>query len=281
MKHFECIGLVPVFNRKDKLIDFFDNALKLDNFFWLVIDDNSTDGTKQFVEDLQKENPNIGYLNTNDGDLFWGGSLSFALERMSQIVQQYGLQDLKYYAFINDDIAFDPVEVANKFSTFDGKSIYSAVAFRNGKYLCGFDIGTSSNGHVLAEKPSADLKVDTIGGYLIFYPIDCIGQMSAFTLHHQADVSYCYETARKFDLDVYATPEIVAIVNDDDKGFMAKMSWSEYINGTKSPYEYRANIYYMLVCSKSLGMFCKLFASYIYRLVRSRIYYKLIYLRKK
>lgn len=272
---YKCIALVPVFNRKNKLNNFFENALKVKDFFWLIVDDNSTDGTKERVKEYQKRSDAIGYINTNDGNLFWGGTLNFALQNLDTIKQQYGLNELTYYAFVNDDIAYDAYEINSAFPNFDEKAIYSATAYRKGKYVCGFKIDNQIKEQKFNQLPASNVKVNTVGGYMVFYPIDLRCEFSKFTIHHQADVSYCYTIAQKYNAKVLTTPKIVLNIDDSDKVFMAKMSLKEYLYSSKSPYEFKANMYYFLLISKDVSMFFRLLGDYFYRLVRSKVYYKI------
>jgi len=57
--------------------------------------------------------------------------------------KDYNLNNLLYYAFINDDIKFYSLEINKTFPAFDENSIYSDIVYRKNKYIAGFNIDNS------------------------------------------------------------------------------------------------------------------------------------------
>lgn len=60
----------PSYNRKKELKDLYESLLRQDynDFEWLIVDDGSKDDTKNFIEELKKENKiNINYVYKENG----------------------------------------------------------------------------------------------------------------------------------------------------------------------------------------------------------------------
>jgi GT2 family glycosyltransferase len=76
--------VIPVYNRLQATVDCLVSLQRQKNFkelFIIVVDDNSTDGTKKY---LQKNFPNVTIIN-GTGSLFWGGSIFYAIEYVIKI----------------------------------------------------------------------------------------------------------------------------------------------------------------------------------------------------
>jgi GT2 family glycosyltransferase len=76
--------VIPVYNRLQATVDCLVSLQRQKNFkelFIIVVDDNSTDGTKKY---LQKNFPNVTIIN-GTGSLFWGGSIFYGIEYVIKI----------------------------------------------------------------------------------------------------------------------------------------------------------------------------------------------------
>ena len=72
--------ITPTYNRSDLLINLYNSLVNQtnNNFIWLVIDDGSTDDTKEIVEKLKKENKiKIKYLLKENGGKHTALNLAF------------------------------------------------------------------------------------------------------------------------------------------------------------------------------------------------------------
>lgn len=68
--HNEIIIVTPTFNRKSTLAKLYRSLMNQSrkDFIWSIIDDGSSDGTREFVESIQKENQiTIEYVYQNNG----------------------------------------------------------------------------------------------------------------------------------------------------------------------------------------------------------------------
>lgn len=105
--HRDSAFLLTCHNRKSSTLNCVSTILecsrrfdkKLDIF---IVDDNSTDGTTEALEQLSLLHSNI-YLSVADGSQFWGGGMSLAYQRFLQSTSSYDL-----LLFINDDIIIKP-----------------------------------------------------------------------------------------------------------------------------------------------------------------------------
>lgn len=98
MEHIFTIG-TPTYNRKDLLSRLYESlkAQTFKDFLWLIVDDGSTDGTKEFVESLIAENIiDIQYIYQENSGLYY---VDKAL---------YSNIHTKYYVGIDDDDALTP-----------------------------------------------------------------------------------------------------------------------------------------------------------------------------
>ena len=78
--------LIPVYNRIAKTINCIDSIVKEDkqNLQIIVIDDNSSDGTKQTIHEKY---PEVIVLN-GTGSLFWTGAVSYGIDYVLSICEK-------------------------------------------------------------------------------------------------------------------------------------------------------------------------------------------------
>lgn len=97
----QAVIILTCFNRKEKTTECI-RTLKEGNknidFVWVVVDDQSSDGTPQAIKELIPE----VHLIPGTGSLFWNGGMNRGMEYAKEHVK-----DAKYYVLVNDDVVFD------------------------------------------------------------------------------------------------------------------------------------------------------------------------------
>jgi dolichol-phosphate mannosyltransferase len=59
----DCTVIIPTYNERDNIGEIIPAILAYPRFQVLVVDDNSPDGTGDYVRELQEENPRVGLLS--------------------------------------------------------------------------------------------------------------------------------------------------------------------------------------------------------------------------
>ena len=95
----KILGLMTCFNRKEKTITAISNLISKNpniEFKFVVVDDNSTDGTKAALEKIR----DVVVLNGN-GQLFYSGGMRMAIQYALDTTEVYD-----YCLLFNDDVEF-------------------------------------------------------------------------------------------------------------------------------------------------------------------------------
>ena len=99
--------IIPVFNRLNytiKCLYSLKNQKNYDDLKIIVVDDGSTDGTKQY---LKNNFPQITVLN-GSGSLFWGGAISLGIEYVIKISQSKD-----WVLLVNNDVELSQDAISN------------------------------------------------------------------------------------------------------------------------------------------------------------------------
>ena len=85
------------------------------SFSFVVVDDNSTDGTKDNIDSLINAGYDIHCIS-GDGNLFWAGGMRVGID--------YVLKNTStdYYLFVNDDVAFESLVIEDMIAEYGTKS---------------------------------------------------------------------------------------------------------------------------------------------------------------
>lgn len=87
--------IIPVYNRRQitlACLESLKNTGDLTRYQAVVVDDGSTDGTKEAIEELYPE----ATVVVGDGDLWWTGAIALGMQYAYE-------QDAKYFILLNDD----------------------------------------------------------------------------------------------------------------------------------------------------------------------------------
>ena len=112
----KIIGLMTCFNRKNKTISSITKLIRGNpdiEFEFVITDDNSTDGTKEALEQLSEVTVLAG-----TGSLFYSGGMRLAI--------QYALKyrkDYDYCLLFNDDVEFTDIAIEKMLSIGSGREI--------------------------------------------------------------------------------------------------------------------------------------------------------------
>ena len=92
------------FNRKEKTLTCVKSISEGNprlKFRYIVLDDNSTDGTVEALEELKKHGYEIDIFK-GDGNSYWAGGMRKAIAHAKE------KNDSEYYLLVNDDVYFYP-----------------------------------------------------------------------------------------------------------------------------------------------------------------------------
>lgn len=106
------------FNRKEKTLACIESLRKQNDaldFSFVIVDDGSSDGTVEQLEQMQKEGLALTLLH-GDGNLFWAGGMRKGIAYAKEHA------DAEYYLLVNDDVEFYPGVI--------GKMVEDAAAMR-------------------------------------------------------------------------------------------------------------------------------------------------------
>lgn len=193
----KVLGLMTCFNRKEKTITSINKLISGNpdiEFEFIVVDDNSTDGTKAALEKIS----GIVLLN-GTGQLFYSGGMRMAI--------QYALDTTAVYDYcllFNDDVEFYSQTMEKMLSVGNGREIlvgptcdtegrlsYGGV-IKKSKFRPNFDIidGTSQRAK----------SCDTFNANCVLIPWKIfkeLGNMESVYSHSLGDFDYGFKASRK------------------------------------------------------------------------------------
>lgn len=238
--------LIPVFNRlhhTQRVIQSLRAQTCVSNIRIVVINDGSTDGTRDFLA----EQDDVTTLE-GDGSLWWGGAIDLGLRH---VLPTASIDD--YLLFINNDTWFAPdfVETLVRVSREGGGAAVGSVIHEENRGDPLVSIGPRININriavwdLLAELPPQErrapkpvYRVDALSGRGTLYPVGLFkahgGMRPRLLPHYLAD----YEIAMRFARDA-RTPLLVssqAIVYSPPVygNEVGKLSWWERHFGQRS-----------------------------------------------
>lgn len=213
------IVIFTCYNRKSKTetcIHTLAEGNTACHFTFVVVDDNSTDGTRKLLEDMRSDY-DICILHGN-GKLFYSGGMRLG---MQYVLEKYD-QDYDYVLLVNDDVVFfdhaiekltvqsrkqnDSVVVGAMCSD-DGQLSYSAVKYIN---------GIKSRNMMTSEW---ELPADTFCANCVLIPCKAFkkaGIMDEKYIHAMGDFDYGL-MLRKNDFEIHVSKEFVGNCNDNPK----------------------------------------------------------------
>ncbi len=235
--------IIPVHNRKvciqSILSQIYDQAIQggyLKNIFLIVVDDGSTDGTKDLIE---CNFPTVQILE-GDGSLWWTGAIVKGME--------YATVNLNtdYVVWMNDDISITDDLLSNLLSICTSSNYKETIVggiVRDKTYsdwivYSGLRCGKPIR-HINDFSSSTELEVDTLAGNIVVIPkavIDKIGMPDANKFpHHGGDYEYI-RLAKENGFRVISSSQLQAVTDYKVTDFIRYMPyWMQwYLQPNKS-----------------------------------------------
>lgn len=213
------VVIFTCFNRKEKTIDCMQSLVEKNHnveFCFVVVDDNSTDGTEDAIKAL---NYDLHYLK-GTGNLYWAGGMRKGID---YFLEKNCFRDWDYVALINDDVSFFEGSFDKMFDQAQRKPLaaivgnccdqegmlsYGAVKFNKNKLRKMYHHLDIHNAHINA---------DTFNCNCVLLPADMmrkLGNFDEFYTHSFADYDYGV-TVRRSGFDIFGTDFYVGACSDN------------------------------------------------------------------
>lgn len=156
-------AILTCFNRKEKTIQCLRSLVEGNSaidFSFVVVDDASTDGTTDSLEELRNEGYAIHLINGNGG-LFWSGGMREGIEYAKKQM------DTEYYMLVNDDVSFYKGTIERMVQKMDcekNQVLIGAVCDHNGNLSYGgvcYEKGSIKYSIVGPDSVHIDRAIDT------------------------------------------------------------------------------------------------------------------------
>lgn len=210
----DILVILTCYNRSEKTIRCVNslvNGNKTLNFHFIVVDDNSNDGT---VEKLNKLEKNITILS-GDGNLYWAGGMRKGIK----YCQDSNLQ-AEYVLYVNDDVDFykNSIEHLIKQGRKEGNVVVGATCDDSGKLTYGaLKLNKGSKCEYSLVPPGCEEACDTFNMNCVLVPkvlFDEVGNLDEVYIHSLADLDYGLRISRK-GIKIMVSEEFIGVCNDN------------------------------------------------------------------
>lgn len=193
----KILGLMTCFNRKDKTVNSIKTLIKGNanvNFHFIVVDDASTDGTKESLEEFTQVT-----IVEGNRHLYYSGGMRLAIKHALEQLDEYD-----YCLLFNDDVNFEKQAIEKMLAYGTGKEIivgstcdaegklsYGGV-IKKSKFRPNFDIidGTSNRGK----------SCDTFNANCVLIPWNIfkkLGNLDPNYSHSLGDFDYGFRASKQ------------------------------------------------------------------------------------
>lgn len=192
-KRMEILAIFTCHNRRKLTKRGIETLSRNENvtFHYVVVDDGSTDGTKEMLQELPEQ---IDIVE-GDGNLFWNRGMYEGIEYVKKKYPDYA-----YYMLMNDDTKFFPGIFDKMLPSLDGKSVLVGA-------ICG-EQGELSYGGIKYVKgirykkygpEQSDMLFDTFNANCALIPHDIFMQVGIdpFYQHSIGDFDYGLAISKK------------------------------------------------------------------------------------
>lgn len=221
----KVLAFLTCFNRKEKTknsISTLTDGNKNLSFTFVVVDDGSTDGTEEEINELKKT-IDIIYIR-GDGNLYYTGGMHMAMK----YAKDNGLDDYDYYLLMNDDVMFFPecIETLIRQSKeLNDSVIVGATRDDSGKTSYGAIVYTRNVQHRTLDISEWEKEADTFNGNCVLVPKELFMKteiMDGHYTHAIGDFDYGLDIKRNGG-KIYSSREYIGVCNRNNM----KGHWSD------------------------------------------------------
>ncbi len=184
--------VVPSYNQAEWLPKTLDSIIAQTYPFWeaVVVNDGSTDSTKEIIERYEKLDPRIHGIHKINGGI--SSALNAGIENAQG----------KYFCWLSSDDLFYPTKLESQIAVFEKSDSNTAIVFGEFDHIDPKDVITP----LVHEKPFLDglefpqfLKYDYIDGCTIMIPMEIMKAMEGFNVQfkHAQDTELWFRFAAK------------------------------------------------------------------------------------
>jgi GT2 family glycosyltransferase len=226
--------VVPVYNRLEVTKRFLEyiNAQDYPSVHLVIIDDGSTDGTGEYLE--QTSQPNLTVLK-GDGTLWWSGAMHLGMSYLMGVAK-----GSDYLLMINNDVRVGP----NYISTMVKESVANNAAVvgssqrddASGVLLnSGWRVDFWSMNFVPVDIEGQHFTVDALPGRGVLFPMDAVFQAGnvnpSLFPHYLADIEYTNRISEAgWKIIISKTADVFSSSESSDMHIRAKGILSKYFS---------------------------------------------------
>lgn len=215
--HSDVTIIFTCYNRKQKTVNCIKSLINKNdgvNFKFIIVDDNSTDGTSDAIN-------NIGInaeIIKGTGNLFWCGGMRVGIERYLNTSHS----EDGYVMFINDDVVFHNSAVNLLIEQLHDRrdtAIVGAVCNEAGQFTYGLKIKEKPWKKNITKKvyPCECAEGDTFNANCVLFPreiVECVGNMDTKYSHSLGDYDYGF-AVKKAGYRIITSRDYVGVCNDN------------------------------------------------------------------
>jgi GT2 family glycosyltransferase len=249
--------LLPVHNRREITRNFVEclSQQTYINYYLVLIDDGSTDGTAEMVQEYISNTTVI----RGDGNWWWAGSLQQGINWLNSNVS---VKQNDIVLIINDDVVFEQCFLENGWKILQSRANVLLLAqLWNDTICCAVETGVNAIFESMifetATSPDKINCLSTRGLLLRLSDINVIGGFRPSLLsHYWSDYEFTIRAKRK-GFHLMTSSEVLIIVNEETTGIRKitskKYKVLESIFSKKSVLNpIYSNIFIILACPKVL-----------------------------